>query len=166
MDRRQFIAGTAALAAAAAAGAGAQTAAAQLTGQTLDGKPYELRQDKGKVVLVFFWSTGCAVCRDKMPELRLNYEAWRDKGFQLLAVSIDKSLDDVRAYESILNRVISPSQRFPWLWRGATSHRDSFGSVLQTPSSFLLDRQGKLAKQVVGRIDPALWDDIAELVLT
>jgi thiol-disulfide isomerase/thioredoxin len=144
----------------------AQAAPPSLIGQTLDGKAYDLRQDLGKVVLVFFWSTGCPVCRDKMPELRLNYEAWRDKRFQLLAVSTDKSFDELRAYEGILNRVVPPTQRFPWLWRGASAHRDSFGNIAQTPSSFLLDRKGQLVKQLRGRIEPALWDDIAELVLT
>jgi glutathione peroxidase-family protein len=166
MDRRQFIAHAALLAGATAGAARAQPAVASLSGQTLDGKAYDLRQDQGKVVLVFFWATQCAVCRDKMPELRLNYQAWRDKGFQLLAVSVDKSLAEVRDYDAILNRVVAPAQRFPWLWRGAAGHRDSFGSLAQTPTSFLLDRQGRAIKQFTGRIEPALWDDIAELVLT
>ena len=143
----------------------AQSPAASLSGQTLDGKPYDLRQDAGKVVLVFFWSTACPVCRDKMPELRLNYEAWRDKNFQLLAVSLDKSLDELRGYDAILNRVVPPAQRFPWLWRAAATHRDSFGTMSQTPTSFLLDRKGQVVKQMLGRIEASLWDDIAELVL-
>ena len=166
MNRRHFLRCTCSAAAGlAAAGAKAEAPAASLSGQTLDGKPYELRQDLGKVVLVFFWSTTCPVCRDKMPELRLNYEAWRDKSFQLLAVSLDKSLDEVRAYDAILNRVVSPAQRFPWLWRGAAAHRDSFGTMSQTPTSFLLDRKGQVVKQLRGRIEASLWDDIAELVL-
>jgi len=44
-------------------------------GTTFQGKPFNLASLKGKVVLLMFWSTDCAVCRDKMPELRLNYEA-------------------------------------------------------------------------------------------
>ena len=144
----------------------AQPSPADLAGQTLDGKRYDLHQDLGKVVLVFYWSTACAVCRDKMPELRLNFEAWRDKGFQLLAVSVDKNLDELRAYDAILNRVVSPTQRFPWLWRSAAGHRDNFGSLAQTPTSFLVDRKGMVVKQMRGRIEAGLWDDIAELVLT
>jgi thiol-disulfide isomerase/thioredoxin len=167
MNRRHFLhCSCAALAQGAVAGAQAQAPSASLSGQTLDGKPYDLRQDAGKVVLVFFWSTACPVCRDKMPELRLNYEAWRDKNFQLLAVSLDKSLDELRGYDAILNRVVPPGQRFPWLWRGAAAHRDSFGAMSQTPTSFLLDRKGQLVKQLRGRIEATLWDDIAELVLT
>jgi peroxiredoxin len=167
MNRRQLLQCVcASLATCGATTARAQAPTASLTGQTLNGKPYELRQDLGKVVLVFFWSTNCPVCRDKMPELRLNYEAWRDKRFQLLAVSLDKSLDELRAYDAILNRVVPPAQRFPWLWRGAAAHRDGFGSMSQTPTSFLVDRQGQVVKQYRGRIEASLWDDIAELVLS
>jgi thiol-disulfide isomerase/thioredoxin len=166
MDRRNFLAQAAGLAASWAGVARAEGAVATLSGQTLDGKPYALQQDQGKVVLVFFWATTCAVCRDKMPEFRLNYQAWRDKGFQLLAVSVDRDLEALRAYDAILNRVVPPTQRFPWLWRGANGHSDSFGSLGQTPTSFLLDRQGRTVKQFNGRIEAGLWDDIAELVLT
>ncbi len=137
-----------------------------LTGTTLDGRAYDMAQDRGKAMLVFFWSTRCAVCRDKMPELRANYEAWRDKGFQLVAVSLDRHLDELKTYDSVINRMVPPAQKFPMLWRGDVGYRDSFGPVSHTPTSFILDRQGLEVKQVRGRIDPALWDDMAELVLT
>lgn len=137
-----------------------------LSGMTLQGRAYDLQQDQGKAVLVFFWSTDCAVCRDKMPELRANYEAWRDKGFQLVAVSVDRSLAELKRYDSVVGRTVTPGQKFPMLWRGDASHRDSFGAITHTPTSFILDRQGREVKQIRGRIDPALWDDMAELVLT
>jgi thiol-disulfide isomerase/thioredoxin len=137
-----------------------------LAGNTLEGQRYELAQDAGKVVLVFFWSTDCAVCRDKMPELRANYEAWRDKPFQLVAVSLDRSLAAVREYDAILNRVVPMKQQFPMLWRADATHRDDFGAMAQTPTSFILDKQHREVKQIRGRIDASLWDDIAELVLT
>jgi thiol-disulfide isomerase/thioredoxin len=140
-------------------------APATLTGTTLEGQPYDMKAEEGKVVLVFFWSTDCAVCRDKMPELRLNYEAWRSKGFQLVAVSLDKSLAAVQDYQGILDRMVPPTQRFPSLWRGAAAQRDSFGPVLQTPTTFVLDRKHRVVKEIRGRIAPGLWDDVAELVL-
>ena len=167
MNRRDFLQTGTALAAAVPLAARSQGAnSASLSGQTLAGRPYDLRQDLGKVVLVFFWSTGCAVCRDKMPELRVNYQAWQGKPFQLLAVSTDKSLKELSDYEKITNRVVVPGQRFPWLWRGDATHRDNFGALDQMPTSFLVDRRGQVAKQYRGRIGADLWDDIAEMVLT
>lgn len=166
MKRRQFLQTTLAAGLVLPASSHAQAAAAAvLAGTTLEGQPYDMQAEQGKVVLVFFWSTDCAVCRDKMPELRLNYEAWRSKGFQLVAVSLDKSLAAVQDYRGIVDRMVPPSQRFPSLWRGAAAHRDSFGPVAQTPTTFVLDRQHKMVKEVRGRIPPGLWDDVAELVL-
>ncbi|XVJ68711.1 MAG: TlpA family protein disulfide reductase [Rhizobacter sp.] len=138
----------------------------QLSGQTFNAKPYDLSQEQGKAVLVFFWSTDCAVCRDKMPELRSNYSAWRDKGFQLVAVSLDKNLADVQAYDRILSHTVPMKQQFPSLWRADPVHKDNFGPVAKAPTSFLLNRQGHLEKEIRGRIPAELWDDIAELVLT
>ena len=166
MNRRDWVLSAAGLMCAAPRDLLAQAVAPALVGQTLDGKPYDLAQERGKVVMVFFWSTGCAVCRDKMPELRANYMAWRDKAFQLVAVSLDKTLGDLQAYDQVLSGVVPATQRFPWLWRGAASHRDSFGTVAQTPTTFLLDRKGSVVKEMRGRMAPELWDDIAELVLS
>ncbi|MFM2448716.1 MAG: hypothetical protein RIS44_1166 [Pseudomonadota bacterium] len=171
MNRRFLLQTLAAAAAWGAVGLGhAQTKpnakTFQLSGQTLDAKPYDLSQDQGKAILVFFWSTDCSVCRDKMSELRSNYAAWRDKGFQLVAVNLDKNLADVQAYDRILAHTVPMNQKFPSLWRADPAHRDSFGAVTKAPTSFLINRQGQLEKEIRGRIPAELWDDIAELVLT
>ena len=166
MKRRQFLQTALAASLVSPATLRAQTAAAAtLAGTTLEGQAYDMKADQGKVVLVFFWSTDCAVCRDKMPELRLNFEAWREKGFQLVAVNTDKVLSAVQEYQAILDRMVPKAQRFPSLWRGAAAHRDSFGSVVQMPTAFVLDRKHRPVKEIRGRIAPSLWDDIAELVL-
>lgn len=155
-----------ALLAAWALAAGAQTAPAQLTGTTVQGQPYELAKSRGKVVLVFLWSTSCAVCLDKMPELRLNYQGWRDKGFELVAVNTDRARADLDAYLNLAQRTAPGTQQFVQIWRKAPGHRDSFGNVPQNmPTSFLIDREGKIVKTFRGRMEAALWDDIAELVL-
>ena len=55
---------------------------------------------RGQVVLVFYWSTDCAVCRDKMPELRANLAGWQAATFTLLGVNMDdRSSDDLVRYE-------------------------------------------------------------------
>ena len=166
MKRRQFLQTALATGLVSPAALRAQAAAAAtLAGTTLEGRPYDIQAEQGKVVLVFFWSTDCAVCRDKMPELRLNFEAWRDKGFQLVAVNADRSLSAVREYQALVDSMVPKTQRFPSLWRGAAAHRDSFGPVLQMPTAFVLDRKHKVVNEIRGRIAPSLWDDIAELVL-
>jgi len=149
-----------------AAGAQTQSAPAKLAGTTVQGQPFDLAQSRGKVVLVFLWSTSCAVCLDKMPELRLNYQGWRDKNFELVAVNTDRARTDLDAYQTLTQRTAPSAQQFVQLWRNAPGHTDSFGSVPQKmPTSFLIGRDGRVVKTFRGRMDPALWDDIAELVL-
>lgn len=155
-----------ALLAALTLGTGTHAAPAQLTGVTVQGQPFDLAQSRGKVVLVFLWSTSCAVCLDKMPELRINYQGWRDKGFELVAVNTDRSRADLDAYLNLTQRTAPSTQQFVQIWRKAPGHKDSFGTVPQNmPTSFLIDREGKVVKTFRGRMEAALWDDIAELVL-
>ena len=88
-----------------------------LTGH--DGKPRTLADFKGKVVLLMFWSTECAVCRDKMPELRQNYAGWNGKPFEMVLVSTDRKMQDVQDYERIISRTVSAAKsmaRWPSTW--------------------------------------------------
>lgn len=159
----------AALLAAASVGAQAQTQTPLgpvLVGKTMQPATVDLAQLKGKVVLLFFWSTDCSVCLDKLPELRRNLEGWRGKDFMIVAVSQDRSMADLKAYEQVLDKVAPPNAQMKIVWRRDTAHRDNFGELPQkTPTTIVIDRDGKVAKTVRGRVPAELWDDIAELVL-
>ncbi len=135
-----------------------------IEGKTIDGKPFKLSMLKGKVVLVMFWSTGCAVCRDKMPELRENYAGWNGKPFELVAVNTDARKTDLVEYERIVASTVPVKQRFVQLWAGESGYSDSFGNHPQLPNAFLIDKKGKLVERYVGRIPPETWDRIADLL--
>ncbi len=136
----------------------------QLEGKTIEGDPFKLASLKGKVVLVMFWSTGCAVCRDKMPELRTNYEGWAGKPFELVAVSTDTRVQDLLDYERIISRTVPLKQRFVQLWTGESGYKDNLGKHAQLPAAFLMDKTGKVVERYVGRIPPEAWDRIADLL--
>ena len=136
----------------------------QITGKTVDGAPFKLAALKGKVVLVMFWSTGCAVCRDKMPELRSNYEGWAGKPFELVAISVDARVQDVREYERILSKAVPLKQRFVQLWAGDASYQDNLGKPASLPAAYLIDKTGKVVARYVGRIPPEAWDKISDLL--
>lgn len=135
-----------------------------IEGRTVEGKPFRLALLRGKVVLVLYWSTGCAVCRDKMPELRTNYEGWAGKPFELVAVSTDARMQDMRDYEAIISRTVSTRQRFVQLWAGDSSYRDNLGQHAQLPAGYLVDKSGKIVERYLGRIPPEAWDRIADLL--
>lgn len=136
----------------------------QIEGKTIDGSPFKLSSLKGKVVLVMFWSTGCAVCRDKMPELRINYEGWAGKPFELVAVNNDAKVQDFLDYERIISRTVPLKQRFIQLWTGEVGYKDNIGKPAQLPAAFLVDKTGKIVERYVGRIPPEAWDRIADLL--
>lgn len=139
-------------------------AAPHIEGKTVEGKPFRLSSLKGKVVLLLYWSTGCAVCRDKMPELRNNYEGWAGKPFEMVAVSTDRRMQDVVEYERIIARTVPTRQRFVQLWMGESSYSDNLGKHAQLPAAYLIDKSGKIVERYVGRIPPEAWDRIADLL--
>jgi thiol-disulfide isomerase/thioredoxin len=137
-----------------------------LVGKTTQPATVDLAQYKGKVVLLFFWSTECSVCLDKLPELRRNLDGWRGKDFVIVAVNQDRALADLRAYEQVLDKVAPPNAQMKIVWRRDPAHRDNFGELPQkSPTTVIIDREGKAVKTIRGRMPAELWDDIAELVL-
>jgi peroxiredoxin len=148
----------------AAAQTAAVGAAPSLQGKTTDGKNFQLSQLQGKVVMVMFWSTDCAVCRDKMRELRANYAGWAGKPFELVLVSTDRSMKDIEAYDQIISQSVPLKQRFVSLWSGGSGFKQGFGAIAQLPSTFVLDQKGKVVDSYLGRIPTEAWDKVAELL--
>lgn len=139
-----------------------------IVGTALDKTAFQLASLKGKVVLVMFWSTDCAICRDKMPELRQNVKGWADKPFELVLVSVDRRMEDVTGYNTIINKTVPLKQRFTQLWTGDPGYKDNLGlSQLprgQLPATLLIDKQGKLVERYNGRIPAEVWDTISDLL--
>ncbi len=139
-----------------------------ITGKTLEKKPFNLAALKGKVVLLMFWSTDCAVCRDKMPELRENVQGWADKPFDMVLVSVDRNLRDVDGYNAIINKSVPLKQRFTQLWMGDAIYKDNLNSAnlprSQLPIALLIGKDGKVVERFTGRIPADVWDKIADLL--
>ena len=140
------------------------SALGELSGPTLSGKMLSLQSLRGKVVLVWFWSTTCAVCRDVLPELRANYAGWHGKPFELVTVATDALREDVLQYERIVQTIVSSKEMPPALWRRDPQHRDNFPARLMLPTAFLVDPAGRVVEQYAGRIPALAWDRIAELL--
>jgi glutathione peroxidase-family protein len=152
--------------ASATAGSQANDAAiAKLQGSTFDGKLYNIDMDRGKVILVILSSSKSAIGRDKQPELRANFQDWRTKGFQLVAISTDESAKDAAEYDKLIQLTVPPTQQFPRLWRGSQSYADNFGVLGDSFNAVLINREGKIFKRYSGRISGDDWDAMAELVL-
>jgi thiol-disulfide isomerase/thioredoxin len=137
-----------------------------LSGHTPQGQAVDLTAYRGKVVMLLFWSTDCAVCLNTLPELRRNLAGWRGKDFVVIAVNQDPEQRTLTDYEALLDRLVPPNPQMKIVWRKESLHRDNFGAMppreLQT---VVLDRTGHVFKSVHGRFPPEVWDDVADLLL-
>ena len=66
-----------------------------ITGKTTDGKEFNLKDFKGKVVLVDFWATWCGPCVREIPNIQDAYKQYHSKGFEVIGVSVDHDRDDL-----------------------------------------------------------------------
>jgi peroxiredoxin len=149
----------------AAAAAAADASPYQLQGPQLDGQAFSVDHLRGKVVMVFYWSTACSVCLSKMPELRANALGWKGKPFELVLVSVDKSRADTLSYQLALNATGAADTKTPSLWVGDPGFMDTLGAKsVKPPLSLVLDTKGKIVARYEGRIAPEAWNAIADLI--
>jgi thiol-disulfide isomerase/thioredoxin len=131
----------------------------RLQAHNMVGEQFGVDALQGKVAIVFFWSTACAVCRDSLPELRSNLAGWRDKPFALVTVNVDAKASDWLAYESILSKTKTPPKNLYPL-------RQDEGRLVppKLPLTLLVNAQGKVVARFEGRLAPEAWDGVADLL--
>lgn len=104
------------------------------------GKTVKLSSLKGKVVLIDFWASWCVYCREFMPVLRTVYGIYKVKGFEVYGISLDKKKPDwKKAIAEDKTTWIHVNE--PGGWETPTAKA---WHIEQLPSSFLLDKQGKI----------------------
>src|SRR5690606_16817501 len=127
--------------------------------QTIDGEPVSLERYRGQVVLLNFWATWCPPCRVEMPGFQRVYEDRRDEGFVVLGISTD------RAGEGVVRDFLAErGLTFPVAMATGQVVQD-FGGVQALPTSFLIDREGRIRQEVKGFFaEPALRMAVGHLL--
>ncbi|WP_353235630.1 TlpA disulfide reductase family protein [Diaphorobacter ruginosibacter] len=134
--------------------------APQSTFVLLDGSTRTTEQMKGKVTLVNFWATSCTTCVAEMPEIIATHEKYKSKGFDTLAVAMSY---DPPAY--VVNFAESRKLPFQVAIDNTGANAKAWGDVQLTPSTFIVDKQGKIVKSFVGAPDFAELHKLIEKLL-
>ena len=107
---------------------------------TMNGDSVKLSSLKGKVVLIDFWASWCGPCRHSNKELVKLYSKYKSKGFEIYGISID---DNAEAWKKAI-----AADRITWKQvneqGGWESSLANAWKIEVIPSSFLLDKEGKL----------------------
>jgi thiol-disulfide isomerase/thioredoxin len=118
----------------------------------LDGKTHDLKDYRGKVVLVNFWANWCPPCRAEMPSMQRLYTMLKDRPFVILAVDMAEPEKDVRDF---LRELRDVPLTFPILL-DARGEAMKAWKVHVFPTSFVVDAEGTIRYAVAGSLE---WDE-------
>lgn len=115
----------------------------------MPGVRFNSDQDKGNVMLVHFWASWCPPCVSEIPSLnRLNEVLKSENNFQLVAISLDDSMEDVAKFRQTVPFA------FPVFLDENQTTSLEFGTF-RLPETYLIGKDGKIAAKFVG---PQEWD--------
>ena len=127
---------------------------------SLQGEKVDLAEMKGKVVLIDFWATWCAPCIGELPNVRKAYEAYHEKGFEIIAISLDKEGDKEKLENFIKEKELPWAQCFDGLgWETPLVRKYGVAGI---PATFLVGKDGKIA--ATNLRGPALEAEVEKLL--
>jgi peroxiredoxin len=121
----------------------------------LDGSKSSTDAQRGKVLLVNFWATSCVTCVAEMPQIVATHDKFKGRGFDTLAVAMSY---DPPAY--VARFAQSRALPFGVAIDNTGAVAKAFGDVKMTPTTFLIDKQGRIVKQYLGAPDFAALDKL------
>ena len=119
--------------------------APEVTFKEINGQQVSTSDLGGKVVMVNFWATSCTTCIKEMPDMVQTYNKYKDRGLEFVAVAMSY---DPPNY--VLNYAQTRQLPFRVALDSSGEVARSFGDVKLTPTTYVIDKQGKIIKRYVG----------------
>jgi thiol-disulfide isomerase/thioredoxin len=126
-----------------------------------DGRLQPLSQWRGKVLVVNFWATWCAPCREEIPGFVRLQEKYRDRGLQFVGIAIDQR-DKVQAFAREFG------MNYPVLLGGIDSvemSRQAGNRAGALPYTVLIDRGGRIVGMELGGVKESKLDTMIQRLL-
>lgn len=132
--------------------------APEFSRMSLAGNQINLKDYRGKVVLLDFWATWCGPCRMEIPGFVELQKKYADQGFAVIGVSMDDSPQPVREFYRAFH------MNYPVVM-GTDKLGELYGGILGLPTSFVIGRDGRIYAKHVGTTDVSVFEDeIKELL--
>ncbi|MBS0631672.1 MAG: redoxin domain-containing protein [Verrucomicrobia bacterium] len=114
--------------------------------QSPDGKEISFAQFKGKVVVVDFWATWCGPCRTEIPGYIALQKKHEKDGLVIVGIAVNDTADSVKAY------MAKQGINYP-IVMGDDAVVEAFGGIEAIPTTFIIDREGKIRERKMGAVN-------------
>jgi len=130
--------------------------------ESLNGGKLNLLNYRGKVVFINFWATWCSTCEVEMPSMEKLYQRFKDHGFEMLTISVDKDPSLIEPFMKKYNLT------FPVLLDPDSDVAKKKYKTTGVPETFIVNREGIIVFKKIGPDDWAtdeMMEAFAQLVL-
>jgi thiol-disulfide isomerase/thioredoxin len=124
----------------------------------VNGQPVNFSQFKGKVVVLDFWATWCGPCRSEIPGYVSLQAKYRDKGLVIIGVACNDEAPKVKQF-------IADNRVNYQIVIGDDSVVRAFGGIEGIPTTFIIDRTGRIRDKKVGAMETADYEKVIQAYL-
>ena len=131
----------------------------------MNGRKVDLVSFKGQVIVLEFWATWCAPCREEIPLLNQIYKVYKEKGVVVIGISLDrKPPQEVKKFLDQLQveypNVMGDEEIFE-----KYSQMAHLGPIRGIPATFVIDRKGRICQRYMGLTEKRILEEAIQAVL-